>query len=77
LLGVVLQGYDPGNDELQIELHLKPISIARLRAMFEFGDDRELCNAYPLDAGRAEALQDTVSERIDTDRYAFFLQRYG
>jgi hypothetical protein len=75
--GFVLQGYDLETDELQIELHLKPIPIARLRAMFDVGGDPGLCNAHPLDAARAEALQDAVSETIDTDRYAFFLQRYG
>jgi hypothetical protein len=45
--------------------------------VFDVGDDPELDNAYPLDAARAEALQDAASETIDTGRYAFFLQRYG
>jgi hypothetical protein len=75
--GFVLQGYDPVSDEPRIELHLKPLSIARLREMFDVGDDPELYNAYPLDAAQAQALQDSVSETIDTGRYAFFLQRYG
>jgi hypothetical protein len=73
----VLEGYDPATDELRIELHLKPVPIGRLRALFDVGDDHDLCNAYPLDPATGHALQEFVSERIDTDKYAFFLQRYA
>jgi hypothetical protein len=74
--GLVLQGFDHATEELKIELHLKPVPMERLRTLFEVGDDLEMCDAYPLDAGKAQALAPLVSEPIDTKKYDFFLQRY-
>jgi hypothetical protein len=73
----VLQGFDPSTDELRIELHLSPVPIDRLRALFDLRSDPEICDAYPLDAAKARALAPLVSEPIDTERYDFFLQRYA
>jgi hypothetical protein len=75
--GFVLQGFDRSTDELRIELHLSPVSIDRLRALFDVRSDPEICDAYLLDAAKAHALAPLVSEPIDTDRYDFFLQRYA
>jgi len=75
--GFVLQGFDRATEELRVELHLKSVTIERLRAMFDLGDDRDLYNAYPIDHAKAVALEPFVSEKVDTDRYDFFLQRYG
>jgi hypothetical protein len=75
--GFVLQGFDRSTEELKIELHLSPVPIDRLRALFDAGGDPEICDAYPLDAGKARALAPLVSEPIDTERYDFFLQRYA
>ena len=75
--GFVLQGFDRETEELRIELHLKPAPIERLRSVFDVGDDDALANAYPLDPASARDLQDLVSERIDTAKYDFFLQRYA
>jgi len=73
----VLQGFDRSTDELRIELHLSPVPIAGLRALFDVRGDPEICDAYPLDATKAHALTPLVSEAIDIDRYNFFLQRYA
>jgi hypothetical protein len=75
--GFVLQGFDRETEELRVELHLKPAPIERLRALFDVGDDHAMANAYPLDPASARGLQDLVSERIDTAKYDFFLQRYA
>jgi hypothetical protein len=75
--GFVLQGFDRSTDELRIELHLSPIPIDRLRALFDAHSDPEICDAYPLDEAKARALAPLVSEPIDTERYDFFLQRYA
>jgi hypothetical protein len=75
--GFVLQGFDRETEELRVELHLKPAPIERLRSLFDVGDDDAMANAYPLDAARARDLRDRVSERIDTDKYDFFLQHYA
>lgn len=74
--GFVLQGFDRATDELRIELHLSPVPIDKLRALFDVRSDPEICDAYPLDAAKADALAPLVSEPIDTERYDFFLQRY-
>jgi hypothetical protein len=74
--GFVLQGFDRSTDELKIELHLSPVPIDRLRALFDVRSDPEICDAYPLDPAKARALAPLVSEPIDTERYDFFLQRY-
>ena len=74
--GFVLQGYDRTTEELRIELHLKPVPVERLRALFDIGNDYEMCNAYPLDATSARELEELVTEKIDTGKYDFFLQRY-
>jgi hypothetical protein len=71
----VLQGFDRSTDELRIELHLSPVPIDRLRALFDVRGDPEICDAYPLDATKARALTPLVSEAIDIERYNFFLQR--
>jgi len=73
----VLQGFDRNSEELQIELHLGSVPIGRLRSTFAAAADSELCNAYPVDQARAAALQDLVTEKIDTEKYDFFLQRYA
>jgi hypothetical protein len=75
--GFVLQGFDRATDDLRIELHLSPVSIDRLRSLFDVRGDPEICDAYPLDAAKARALAPLVSEAIDTERYEFFLQRYA
>jgi hypothetical protein len=75
--GFVLQGFDRETEELRVELHLKPAPIERLRALFDVGDDHAMANAYALDPASARGLQDLVSERIDTAKYDFFLQRYA
>lgn len=75
--GFVLQGFDRTTEELRVELHLGPVPIERLRAMFDVGDDRDLCSAYPIDRAKADALEPFVSEKVDTDKYDFFLQRYA
>jgi hypothetical protein len=75
--GFVLQGFDRSTDELRIELHLSPVPIDRLRALFDVRGDPEICDAYPLDAAKARELAPLVSEPIDTERYDFFLQRYA
>jgi hypothetical protein len=75
--GFVLQGFDRSTDDLRIELHLSPVPIDRLRALFDVRGDSEMCDAYPLDAAKAHALAPLVSEPIDTERYDFFLQRYA
>jgi hypothetical protein len=75
--GFVLQGFDRSTDDLRIELHLSPVPIDRLRALFDARSDPEICDAYPLDAAKARALAPLFSEPIDTERYDFFLQRYG
>jgi hypothetical protein len=74
--GFVLQGFDRATDELRIELHLSPVPIDKLRTLFDVRSDPEICDAYPLDAAKADALAPLVSEPIDTERYDFFLQRY-
>lgn len=43
VLHFVLQGYDPATNDLRIELHLKPVPVERLRALFDVGDDLRLC----------------------------------
>ena len=73
----VLQGFDRGTEELKIELHLTPAPIEKLRSLFDVGDDREMYDAYPLDAAKADALAPLVSEPIDMEKYEFFLQRYA
>ena len=73
----VLQGFDPVTEELRVELSLRSVPIERLRALFDVGDDHEMCNAYPLAATQARALQEFLAEKIDTRRYDFFVQRYG
>lgn len=73
----MLQGFDRGTEELRIELHLRPVPIERLRSMFDAADDSGMCNAYPVDGAAAAQLQALVTEPIDTERYDFFLQRYG
>jgi hypothetical protein len=73
----VLQGFDRSTDELRIELHLAPVPIDKLRALFDVRSDPEICDAYPLDEAKARALAPLVSEPIDTERYDFFLQRYA
>lgn len=73
----MLQGFDRATEELRVELHLGPVPIERLRAMFDVGDDRDLCHAYPVDRAKAEALEAFASEEVDTDKYDFFLQRYA
>jgi hypothetical protein len=75
--GFVLQGFDRATDELRIELHLKTAPIDRLRSLFDVRDDFEMYDAYPVDAAKADALAPLVSEPIDIDKYAFFLQRYA
>lgn len=75
--GFVLQGFDPETDELRVELHLKPVPIDRLRSAFNVGNDPEMYDAYPLDAGKAGVLAPLVSEPIDTEKYDFVLQRYA
>lgn len=75
--GFVLQGFDRTTDELRIELHLRPLAFGRLRALFDLGEDLGMCDAYLIDAARAAQLQDLVSEKIDTERYEFFLQRHA
>jgi hypothetical protein len=75
--GFVLQGFDRSTDELRIELHLSPVPIDTLHALFDVCSDPEICDAYPLDAAKARALAPLVSEPIDIERYDFFLQRYA
>ena len=75
--GFVLQGFDRATDELRIELHLKAAPIERLRSLFDVRDDVGMCDAYPVDAAKADALAPLVSEPIDTGKYDFFLQRYA
>jgi hypothetical protein len=75
--GFVLQGFDRSTDELRIELHLSPVPIESLRALFDVRGDPEIFDAYPLDAAKARALTPLVSEAIDVERYEFFLQRYA
>jgi hypothetical protein len=75
--GFVLQGFDRTTEELRIELHLKAAPIERLRSLFNVRDDVGMCDAYPVDAAKADALAQLVSEPIDTDKYDFFLQRYA
>ena len=75
--GFVLQGFDRSTDEVRIEIHLSPVPIERLRAVFDVRSDPEICDAYPLDAAKAHTLAPLVSEPIDTERYDFFLQRYA
>ena len=75
--GFVLQGFDRSTDELKIELHLSPVPIDSLRALFDVRGDSEICDAYPLDAAKARELAPLVSEPIDTERYDFVLQRYA
>jgi hypothetical protein len=75
--GFVLQGFDRATDELRIELYLGPAPIKRLRALFDVGDDVGMCDTYPVDAARAEALAPLVSEPIDIGKYDFYLQRYA
>lgn len=72
-----LQGFDRATEELRVELHLRPAPVERLRSLFDVGDDLEMAHAYPLDAASAGALGDLVSERIDTAKYDYFLQRYA
>lgn len=73
----VLQGFERDSDELRIELHLRPVSLDQLRRLFDVGDDTAMCNAYPVDHTKAEALAPLVSEPLDTSRYDFFLQRHA
>ena len=75
--GFVLQGFDRATDELRIELHLKAAPIERLRSLFDVQDDLGMRDAYPVDAAKADALAQLVSEPVDTDKYDFFLQRYA
>jgi len=75
--GFVLQGFDRTSEELRVEFHLAPVPIERLRAMFDVGDDRGLCSAYSIDRATPDALEPFVSEKVDTDKYDFFLQRYA
>lgn len=75
--GFVLQGFDRATDELRIELHLKAAPMDRLRSLFDVRHDVEMCDAYPVDAAKADALAPLVSEPIDTEKYDFFLQRYA
>jgi hypothetical protein len=75
--GFVLQGFDRATDELRVELHLKAAPIGGLHALFDVGEDVEMCDAYPVDAAKAHALAPLVSEPIDTEKYDFFLQRYA
>jgi hypothetical protein len=75
--GFVLQGFDRATDERRVELHLRPVPIDRLRSVFDAGDDLEMYDAYPLDAGQAGVLAPLVSEPIDTEKYDFVLQRYA
>jgi hypothetical protein len=73
----VLQGFDQSTDEVRIELHLSPVPIDRLCALFDVSGDPEICDAYPVDTCKARALAPLVSEPIDTERYDLFLQRYA
>jgi hypothetical protein len=73
----VLQGFDRSTEELRIELHLSPVPIGRLRALFDVRGDPEICDAYPLNATKARALAPLVSEAIDIEGYDFVLQRYA
>jgi hypothetical protein len=75
--GFVLQGFDRTTEELKVEFHLEPVPIDKLRSLFDVGDDPEMCDAYPVDAVKADALAPLVTEPIDLDRYDFFLQRYA
>jgi hypothetical protein len=75
--GFVLQGFDRTTDELRIELHLEATPIDQLRSLFDVRNDVGMCDAYPVDAAKADALAPLVSEPIDTDKYDFFLQRYA
>jgi len=77
--GFVLQGFDRATDELRIELDRKAAPIERLRWLFDIREDFGMCDAYPVDAARADTLAplDPVSEPIDMDKYDFFLQRYA
>jgi hypothetical protein len=40
----VLQGFDRSTEELRIELHLSPVPIGRLRALFDVRGDPEICD---------------------------------
>lgn len=75
--GFVLQGFDRATDELRIELHLEVVPMDRLRSLFDVRDDVGICDAYPVDAAKADALASLASEPIDIEKYDFFLQRYA
>jgi hypothetical protein len=76
-LGFVLQGFDRVTDELRIELHLEAAPMDRLRSLFDVREDVAMCDAYPVDAAKADALAPLVSEPIDTEKYEFLLPRYA
>jgi hypothetical protein len=75
--GFVLQGFDRTTEELKVEFHLQPVPIEKLHSLFDLGDDPEMCDAYPVDAAKADVLAPLVTEPINLERYDFFLQRYA
>jgi hypothetical protein len=76
-MGFVLLGFDRVTEELKVELHLEPVAIDRLHALFDVGDDPKMCDAYPVGAVKAGVLAPLITEPIDLERYDFFLQRYA